>query len=435
MQCRYVAAALCGVLVAGAAGAQTPPPAGPPPAPQRAISGPPAPPPCPPPVVGQPVECRPPGSPGQTPAWPTQTRAPYTPSGVKFTVQTVAEGLESPWGLAFLPHGRMLVTERKGRMRIVAKNGKLSEPLAGVPEIHFQQISGLQDVVLDPNFRANHLIYFTFVEPRPGPKSNSGSTVARAKLVTGAHPRLEDVTVIYRQKPDLVTLHGNYGGRMLFDKSGYLIVTLGDRDGDAPNRHYVHEFDNGIGKFIRITTDGAPAPGNPFAGKPGALPELWALGFRNPLGVTFRPGTDEVWSVDVGPRGGDELNLVRAGGDYGWPVIGYGKEYTGQRVGEGTAKDGMEQPVYYWDPVISPSSVAFYDGDKFPTWKGNAFVTSLSQQHLARLVLDGDKVVGEERLLTDLHERMREVKQGPDGDLYLLTDNPKGRILRLVPAK
>jgi glucose/arabinose dehydrogenase len=192
-------------------------------------------------------------------------------------------------------------------------------------------------------------------------------------------------------------------------------------------------LDNSIGKLVRIAPDGKAAPGNPFSGEPGVLPEIWAIGFRSPLGAAFRPGTDELWTTDVGPRGGDELNLMKPGRNYGWPVISYGKEYSGEQVGEGTQKPGFEQPVYYWDPVISPSSLMFYDGNLFPEWKGNAFVTSLSQRQLIRLVLDGDKVVGEERLLTDLNERLREVEQGPDGALYIITDLRNARLLRLAP--
>ena len=422
--------ALLATLLAGAAFAQTPAPATTPPA----AAGPPAPPPYVTPQPGQPVDNNPPGSPGQKPAWVNQTRAPYTPSRTRYVVKTLVDGLENPWGLAFLPDGRMLVTERAGRIRIIS-DGKLSAPLDGVPPVHIQQISGLQDIVVDPHFAANHLIYWTFVEPRSATTALSGVAVARGRLVDGEQPRVEDVTIIYRQKPDLITQHSNYGGRMLFDRDGSLFVTLGDRDGDAENRHLIQDLSTGIGKIVRITTDGAAAKGDPFVSKAGAAPEIWASGFRNPLGITFRPGTKELWATDVGPRGGDELDRIKKGGDYGWPVINYGKEYTGKQIGEGTAKKGMQQPAYYWDPVISPSSVTFYDGAKFPEWKGDAFVTSLTQRHLARLILKGDKVVGEERLLTDLNERLREVKEAPDGSILLLTDSVTGRILQLVPAE
>ena len=415
------------LLLAGQAFAQTPAPSATPPpaAPARPAPVPPAPPPAL--IPGQPVEFRPTNAKSQTPAFPNQTRAPYTPSNVGFAVSTVAEGLEFPWGLAFLPDGRMLVTERPGRIRILA-GGALSSPIEGVPPVHTQAISGMLDVAIDPHFTKNHLIYWTYVEAR---ETGSGVTLARGRLVDGAQPRLDQVKVIYRQKPDLVTTHSNYGGRLIFGLDGLLYVTLGDRD-EMQWRPLIQRLDTGLGKVIRIRGDGSVPKGNPFAGKAGALPELWALGFRNPLGITFRSGA--LWVADVGPRGGDEIDRVLPGRNYGWPVIGYGQEYSGNRVGDGTVKDGMEQPAYYWDPVISPSSILFYDGKAFPAWRGSAFVTSLSQQRLVRLQMDGDKVAGEEPLVYDLKERMREVLQAPDGSLYLLTDNAKGRILRLAPA-
>lgn len=404
--------------------------------PRRAVPPPPPPPPPGWPIPGQPVEYLPKSAQGQhqTPAWPNQTRAPYVPSHMKFEVKTVAEGLEYPWGLAFLPDGRMLVTERPGRIRIVTADGRLSPPVEGAPPVHIQQISGMQDVALDPHFAQNHIIYWTFVEARSpeGPKASSGVALAKARLVEGPQPRVEDLRIIYRQKPDLVSEHSNYGGRMVFGPDGYLYLTLGDRD-SLEWRPYIQKLDNGVGKIVRLKTDGSAAPGGPFANTPGALPELWAYGFRNPLGITFRGRTKELWAADVGPRGGDYIEQVKPGKDYGWPVIRYGQEYSGEQVGVGPSAPGMEQPNYYWDPVISPSSIMFYDGKLFPAWKGNAFVTSLTQKHLVRLVMDGDKVAGEERLLADLGERLREVVEGPDGSIYVITDSQKGRILRIVP--
>ncbi len=388
------------------------------------------------PTPGQPIEYLPKSAQGQhqTPAWPTQTRAPYTPSHVKFQLKTFAEGLEEPWGLAFLPDGRMLVTERPGRIRIVGKDGSLSPAVEGTPKVHIQQISGMQDVVLDPHFAQNHIIYWTYVEARgpEGPKTSSGVSLAKGVLVEGPQPRLENVQVIYRQKPDLVTEHSNYGGRMVFGPDGYLYLTLGDRDG-LDVRRYIQALDNGVGKIVRLRTDGSAAPGGPFAGTRGALPELWAYGFRNTLGITFRGKTGHLWVVDVGPRGGDFLARVQPGKNYGWPLTRYGQEYSGEEVGKGPHLAGMEEPNYYWDPVISPSSLMFYDGKLFPAWKGSAFVTSLTQQHLVRLDMKGDRVTGEERLLADQHERLRHVVEGPDGSIYLLTDNAKGRILRITP--
>lgn len=381
-------------------------------------------------VLGAPVEEADANAVDQATAFPEQTRAPSVVSSTAFDVEVIAEGLAEMWGMAFMPDGRMLVTERDGTMRII-NDGKVSQPVAGLPEITRQEISGLADVILDPDFTENNRVYWTYVEARP---EGNMLTVARGVLVDGPTAKLDDVTVIYRQEPNLPSEHGNFGARMLFDDSGALFVTLGDL-ASTPLRPYIQQKNSGIGKIIRITTDGEPAAGNPFADEEGALPELWALGFRNPLGLTFRPGTDQIWGLDVGPRGGDELNMIEAGKNYGWPVNSYGTEYSGDVVGEGPASEGYEQPVYFWDPVISPSSVTFYSGDMFPEWKGNAFVTSLSQMHLVRLVLDGDKVIAEERLLTDPAERLRLVKQAPDGSIYVLTDGVEGKILRLVPAE
>ncbi|MBO9519815.1 MAG: PQQ-dependent sugar dehydrogenase [Porphyrobacter sp.] len=417
-------AAFGALLLAGTAQAQ-----------QAQPPAPPAPPPGPPPIpvctpaVGQPVECRKPNAPDWTPAFAQQTRAPYAPSNTALNVEVLAEGFVSPWGFAMLPDGRFLVTEKAGNMRLVS-GSTLSPPITGLPPVTVQEISGLDDVVLDPQFASNQRIYWSYVENRP---AGNVLAVARGRLVDGPAPRVEDVKVIYRQEPDLKSEHGNFGARLLFDKQGALFVTLGDLASD-PLRPYIQQLDSGIGKIVRITTDGAPAPGGPFAGKAGARPELYALGFRNPLGLAFRPGTEELWEVDVGPFGGDELNKIEPGKNYGWPVINYGLEYSRKPVGEGPVKDGMTQPVYFWDPVISPSSLMFYSGDMFPQWKGNAFVTSLSQAHLARLVMDGDKVVGEERLLADRKERLRLIRQAPDGALYILTDGPKGKLLRVTPA-
>jgi len=415
-------AVLGALLLAASAHAQVapPPPAAPPARPPMPLCT---------PNAGEPVECRDRNAPDQTPAFAQQTRAPFTPSNVALTVETIAEGLEFPWGLALLPDGRFLVTEKAGTMRIVS-GGTLSAPVAGLPPVTVQEISGLDDVALDPDFARNQRIYWSYVENRP---AGNVLAVARGRLVDGPAPRVEDVTVIYRQEPDLKSEHGNFGARLLFDRQGMLFVTLGDL-ASTPLRPYIQQLDSGIGKIVRITTDGQPAPGGPFAGQAGARPELYALGFRNPLGLAFRPGTDQLWEVDVGPFGGDELNLIRPGANYGWPVINYGLEYSRQPVGEGTARAGLEQPVYFWDPVISPSSLMFYSGDMVPQWKGNAFVTSLSQAHLVRLVLDGDRVVGEERLLADRRERLRLVRQAPDGALYVLTDGAKGKLLRVTPA-
>ncbi|HZZ36557.1 MAG TPA: PQQ-dependent sugar dehydrogenase, partial [Caulobacteraceae bacterium] len=365
------------------------------------------------PQAGQPVETRPPEASGQRPAFAGQTRAPYRPANVAFDVVTAAGGLENPWGLAFLPDGRMLVTERPGRLRIVGKDGTLSAPLAGVPAVVAQGQGGLLDVALDPAFAFNRRVYLSYLEPRTG---GAGIAVARAELAGS----LANLKVIFRAEP---TRGGstNVGSRLVFAPDGALFVTVGDRFSHAER---AQDLDADSGKIVRITTDGAPAPGNPFVGRPGARPEIWSLGHRNPQAAAINPATNQLWIVEHGARGGDEVNVIKPGANYGWPVITYGEDYSGFPVGQGiTAKPGMEQPIYYWDPVIAPSGMAFYGADLFPAWKGSLFVGALRGEHLDRLVLDGQRIVGEERLLIDLHERIRDVRVGPDGAVYVLTDN------------
>jgi glucose/arabinose dehydrogenase len=371
-----------------------------------------------------PVEGRAPNGAGQTPAVAGQTRAPMRAANAAFDVRTVAHGLDHPWGLAFLPDGRMLVTERPGRLRIVATDGALSAPLAGVPAVEARSQGGLLDVALAPDFAASRQVFLTYLEPRP---AGAGIAVARGRL---ADTGLTEVSVIFRAEPGFDD-DKNVGSRLAFAPDGNLFVTIGDR---FSAKEKAQGLDNDLGKVIRITRDGAPAPGNPFIGKAGARPEIWSYGHRNPEAAAIQPGTGRLWTVEHGPRGGDELNIPQAGRNYGWPVITYGIDYDGRPIGQGiTAHAGMEQPVYYWDPVIAPSGMAFYDAGLFPAWKGSLFIGSLKEQHLVRLTLDGDKVVGEERLLTDLNERIRDVRVGPDGAVYVLTDNARGRILKLVP--
>lgn len=337
-------------------------------------------------------------------------------------VTTVAEGLEHPWGLAFLPDGRMLVTERPGRLRLVDAAGQISPPLAGVPEVYARGQGGLLDVGLDPDFAANGLVYLSYAEPGG---AGGGTAVARARL---AGDRLEDLQVIFRQVPKLDSGH-HFGSRLVFLRDGTLIVTLGDRN----MRDYIPDMTSHVGKLVRINRDGSVPADNPFVGRQGYAPELYSLGHRNVQGAALNPATGEFWTVEHGARGGDEINIPRPGRDYGWPVISYGREYSGFKIGEGTEKPGLEQPVHYWDPSIAPSGMEFYTGDAFPDWRGNVFVGALKGEMLVRLTLDGDRVVAEERLLEDLDERIRDVVQGPDGALYLLTDDDDGRILRVAP--
>lgn len=364
----------------------------------------------------------------QRPAFPGQTRAPKRTAGVAFDVGTVARGLAHPWGLAFLPDGAMLVTERPGRLRVVDPQGVLSAPVAGVPAVDARDQGGLLDVAIDPKFADNQLVYLSFAEAEGGV---NGTAVARGRLVRGAAPALEDVRVIWRQTPKIDSTK-HYGSRLVFDRDGALFVTTGERSIDE-GRHQAQKLDRGLGKVIRIRTDGAPAAGNPFIGKPGALPEIYSYGHRNIQSAALHPETGALWEVEHGARGGDEINVVAAGKDYGWPTISYGIEYKGDKIGEGlTQRAGMEQPIYYWDPVIAPSGMAFYTGDKFPAWKGSLFVGALAGKHLARLTLEGTKVVGEERLLVD-RARIRDVRVGPDGLVYVMTDDEAGELLVLAP--
>ncbi len=342
-------------------------------------------------------------------------------------VDTVATGLENPWGLTFLPDGRMLVTERAGRLRIVSGTGQLSQPLAGLPRIAARGQGGLLDVAIDPAFAQNRLVYVSFAEPREG--GGTGTAVARARL-NAAGTALESTTVIFSQQPAGNTGR-HFGSRLVFGRDGTLFITTGDRG----NMEMASQDPKGhIGKVLRIRTDGTVPPDNPFASGGEARPEIWSSGHRNAQGAALHPESGVLWTIEHGARGGDEVNVVRKGLNYGWPVITYGIDYSGRRIGEGQAKPGLEQPIHYWDPSIAPSGAAFYTADRFNGWKGSLFTGALAGQMLVRLTLAGEKVTGEERLLQALGERIRDVRQGPDGFLYLLTDSGNGRILRVRPA-
>jgi glucose/arabinose dehydrogenase len=357
-----------------------------------------------------------------------QTRAPARTTKQQLRVETYARGLAYPWGLSFLPDGRLLATERPGRMRLIGKDGRLSPPLRNVPTVQAAGQGGLLDVTLRPDFTSSKLIYFSFSEPREG--GGSATAVARAKLVLEADGgRLDDVNVVFRQQPAAGgTRH--FGSRLVFARDGSLFVTLGERGQSAK----AQDLDTHYGKVVRLRPDGTVPPDNPFVNRADARPEVWSYGHRNVQAAALHPVTAKLWTIEHGARGGDELNIPLAGRNYGWPVITYGRDYSGARIGEGTAKKGMEQPVYYWDPSIAPSGMAFYTGDLIPEWKGSLFVGALSGQALHRLALDGDRVIGEEVLLEGQGERIRDVRAGPDGALWLLTDNPQGRVLRIVPA-
>jgi aldose sugar dehydrogenase len=339
------------------------------------------------------------------------------------SVETIAKGLENPWGLTFFPDGRMLVTERPGRMRVVGLDGLLYPPLTGMPAVSARGQGGLLDVALDPNFTTTRHIFVTYAEPREG---GNGTSVARMRL-NDAGTGVEQVTVIFRQQPTYNGTH-HFGSRIVFDRTGAMFVALGDRynlKDDAQSRT------NTIGKVIRINKDGTIPNDNPGFRREGWLTSVWSIGHRNVQGAALHPVTGKLWTAEHGARGGDEINIPEAGKNYGWPVITYGKDYSGAKIGEGTHKAGMEQPVFYWDPSIAPSGMAFYTGDRYPQWKGNLFVGALAGGILARMTLDGEKVVAEERLFQGMGKRIRDVRQGPDGYIYLLTDSQDGEILRI----
>ena len=377
---------------------------------------------------------RPPNAPAQRPAFPGQTRAAERKLNVPFEVVPVVEGLRNPWGMAFLPNGKMLVTERVGFLRLVDATGKLvPQVVGGLRAVDNRGQGGLLDVALDPNFASSGLIYWSYAEPREDGTNNTA--VARGKFVEGPPARVENVEVIYHQTPSLAS-QAHYGSRLVFGRDGTLFITQGERS-ITPGRMQAQRMDGLLGKVVRINADGSIPADNPFVGRDGVRPEIFSIGHRNIQSAALHPTTGELWEVEHGTRGGDEINIVRKGKDYGWPTIAYGIEYAGGPItGNITAHDGMEQPLYYWDPVIGPSGMAFYTGELFPAWKNSLFVGGHQTNDLVRLSLEGERVTGEERLLTDLPKRVRirDVRQGPNGALYLLTDDAlAGQMLKLIP--
>ena len=341
-------------------------------------------------------------------------------------VETLASGLEHPWSLAFLPDGAMLVTERPGAIRLVTPGGRVSDPLAGAPSVADINQGGMLDIALDPDFAENRLVYMAYAEERD---DGIGLGVARAVFDREAEA-FETPEVIFRQMP-VVSGGRHFGSRLVFHPEGTLFITAGDRGSHSEE---AQEPGNHIGAIMRINPDGSIPPGNPHDSMPGWAPEIWSIGHRNVQGAAMRPATDQFWAHEHGARGGDEVNLIEPGLNYGWPAIAYGVHYSGAPIGVGTHEAGMTQPVFYWDPSIAPSGMAFYDGNAFPQWQGDLFVGALAGRLLSRLTLAGDAVIAEERMLSGLGERIRDVRNGPDGALYLLTDAENGRILRLVPA-
>lgn len=354
----------------------------------------------------------------------------YSSEKHDFRLVTVVEGLENPWGIAFLPDGEILVTERPGRLRLI-RNGTLSEPIAGVPEVFARQQGGLLDVAIHPDFEQNRLVYLAFAKPVPG---GANTAVIRGRL-DGL--QLLDVEEIF--DGNNVAAGGiQFGARLVFDGAGHLFVSIGDRNarpvlGEGDN-HPAQDLSNHAGTIIRVFDDGSVPPDNPFVGQAGVEPEIWSYGHRSPQGLALHPVTGELWETEHGPQGGDELNHIRPGANYGWPIIGFGVQYGGQKIHESTTREGLEQPVHYWVPSIATSGLAFYDGDEFPEWKGNAFVGGLAGQHLARVELDGTRSVASERLIAGWGKRIRDVRSGPDGFLYIVTDESNGGVYRLEPA-
>jgi aldose sugar dehydrogenase len=358
----------------------------------------------------------------------------FPSSAGTLAVETVAGGLVNPWSLAFMPDGRMLVTERPGRMRIVTRGGHLSQPISGMPQVYASSQAGLMDVILDRDYKSNGRVFFCYAEPFEG---GGRIAVARGRLVEGnrlvdrTDPRLVGLDVVFRQKGP-VSRGLNIGCRIVQAKDGNLFVALGDH---FSAMELAQKLDNHIGKIVRITPDGKAPPDNPFVGKEGALPEIWAYGLRNAEGLAYNPTDGKLWEQEHGPQGGDEINIIEKGGNYGWPVVSFGVNYDGTPVGAGKQhRKGMIDPLWHWTPSIAPSGMTFYTGDMFPGWKGSLFNGALKFELVSRLLFDGDKVVKEERMLQGLNERIRDVRQGPDGALYLLTDNRSGRILRVTPA-
>lgn len=367
-------------------------------------------------------------APKQTPAFPEQTRVPAVQTRSSYDVRIITDDLEFPWGLDFLPDGRMIVSEKPGNIRIVTKEGEVSAPIQGVPPVRYQGSGGMFDLKLAPDFAESRRVFWTYVTTSAGEAMNC---VASGRL-SEDESELENVKIIYQINP---TQGGrfHFGSRMLFDQDGLLYVTFGDRF--RAGRNQAQQLNSALGKIIRINQDGTPAKGNPFAGNNHALPEIWSIGHRNPQGLAFNPITNELWESDHGPRAGDEINVIKRGANYGWPEISYGLEYNRRPVnGTGlTQKEGMQQPVYYYDPATAPSGMTFYDGALIPEWKNNLFVAMLKGMHIARLVIDNTKgrVVNEEKILAEKGERFRHVVQAPDGALYALTDNETGRIYRI----
>ncbi len=376
----------------------------------------------------EPLETREPEAPDQAPAYSGQTRACEEQLNVDFDLEIVAEGLEHPWAVEPLPGGDLLVTEKPGRLRIVSADGEIGEPITGTPEVHAEGQGGLLDVALSPAFDSDRTIFMSYAQPRDG---GNGTAVARAVL-SEDRQSLENVEVIFQAMP---TYDGDlhFGSRLAFGPDEMLYITTGDRS-DAPMREHAQRLDSHLGKILRIQPDGSVPNDNPFVDEADAQPEIWSLGHRNIQAAAFDQ-QGRLWEVEHGTRGGDELNLIEKGENYGWPLAAYGIEYSGDPLPGTTAlpDSNFVQPVYYWDPVIAPSGAEFYSGDAFPDWRGSLFIGALREARLVRLSIEDERVTGEEHLLTERGRRIRDVRQGPDGALYLVTDHEGGELFRIVP--
>lgn len=384
-------------------------------------------------AVAAPVEQGPPNAPGQRPAFAGQTRAPLARSGVAFTVETVASGLEEPWAVDFLDGGRFLVTEKPGRLRVVMPNGRVLPPVAGVPRVDARGQGGLLDVAVRREGQGT-TVCLTYAEPREGGGNATAATCGEVRGVANGNIRLDGARIVFRQQPAWDST-GHFGSRIAFTPDGRMFIALGERL-KVESRNIAQRLDNTIGKVVRLEPNGMSPPDNPFYRRGPGTPrtQIWSLGHRNIQSAAINPATGQLWTIEHGPKGGDELNISKAGGNYGWPIITYGIDYNGRPIGQGiTARKGLEQPLYYWDPVIAPSGMAFYDGRLFPKWRGSLFVGGLETQALVRLALNGDRVVGEERF--DIGARVRDVAVGPDGAIYLVTDEANGKLLRLMPRR
>lgn len=366
--------------------------------------------------------------PSQRPAFSGQTRAPAVAVASPALSRTViASGLDHPWAVEQLPDGRFIVTERPGRLRIVGRDGRLGEPIAGLPRVFAEDQGGLLDVALPPDFATSRRIWFSYAEPQPNDMNN---TAVASGVLSADERSLTNVRVVWRQRPPWRSTK-HFGGRIVFDGAGHVFITTGERS-NPESRPHAQDLDYALGKVIRLNVDGSTPTDNPFVGRAGALPEIWSLGHRNLQSAALDP-QGRLWTVEHGPRGGDELNRPEAGRNYGWPIITYGQDYSGAPIGQGiTSQAGLEQPVYYWDPVIAPSGMVFYTGALVPQWRGSVFIGALGRvQAVVRLVIENDRVVGEERI--PIGQRVRDVIQGADGALYIVTDEDNGRLIRLAP--